>query len=287
MTTCLDDLNATLQALVAAVAGDDETGVPNISISLKSSATASASAVAQQYTSVQVQAIAAASANALAILDIDLEVNLSQTTTITNLTLPPVSPTIPPNITVFPETDTGVSDTPRDSETASGTVCQAIYYVIDSLAGFTNFLAKFPQIGYLSASALSYVLIPALQAAEFYLATKGIILSKAAIATLQAFLMGLAAANEAVGDQLSNTAFWLVDKRDEIAGVIYCAYQAGASSLDVQEMLVSFASFALSEPASQYIGLIFSTNVLGAILYDSLIFDASDVTDTCDGLCGE
>jgi len=286
MSTCLDDLNVTLNAILAALDGNGGVDAPAISVSSETSAQASASANVYLLNQINVAAVAAAQAMAVAILEVDISVSLAQTTTITNLVLPPVSPTVPPNLTVFPETATGVSDTPRAPETASGTTCQAIYYVIDSLAAFAEFLSKFPAIGYMSANVLAYIIVPAIQAAEFFLQARGINLPKAAVAALQAAVMALAAANLSVKETLTGTALYLVTDRDSVAQTIFCAFFDGADTWTVAELVHDQAAASVGVEIAAILATILTPNVLGAMIYNSGLFDASSVTDTCDFICG-
>lgn len=273
MPTCLDDLKASLDALVAAL--DGSLGGDAITISTRSNANANASSEAWVLNNVQVAAVAASSAVALALVEIDISVQLAQTTLIQNVMLPPVSQGTPPNLTVFPEVSTGVSDTSRPDEGPGGSLCQTVYFVIDTLQALATLLAKFPDIGYLSANILSFVVLPAVQALEFFLATKGIIIPKASLVAIQAFLAAMAAANLAVGDMLDSLAFWLATNRDELAQTIYCTFTNGASTVDVAKAVYEQVSMSLGENEAQFLALLLTPNTLAAMIFETGIFDSS------------
>lgn len=273
MPTCLDDLKASIDALVAAL--DGSLGGVSLTVSNEAQASSQASSQAWVLNNVQVAAIAAAQAYSLALVDIDISVSLTQTTTITNVTLPAVSVTVPPNLTVFPTADTGVTDVERDNEGATGSKCQAIYYAIDTLQALTTILSKFPQIGYLATNVMSFAIIPAVQTLEFFLSQKGIIIPKASLVAIEAFLFALASANIAVGDMLNEAAFWLATNRDALAQTVYCTILNGGSSLDVASAVQDNHSLDLSEEALQFLLLLLTSNLIGALIYTSPIFDPS------------
>jgi len=169
MSTCLDDLNVTLNAILTALDGNGGEEAPSISITTKAAADASAVANAFALTNVQLQAVAVATANAIAMVDVDISLTLEQTTTVVNQVLPPVSILVPPDITVFPEVETGVSDTPRTVSTPGGNICQAIYEVIDNIQAFVTTMAKYPIWGLDTTYDLLTAVLGAVGALEFFL----------------------------------------------------------------------------------------------------------------------
>ena len=284
MSACLDDLKASLDALVEALNGS--LGGSAITISTEANAEANASAQAYALNSVRLAAISVAYANALAIVDVDIEISLSQTTTVTNVTLPPVSPTVPPNLTVFPETETGVSDTPRDETTTGGNICQAIYAVIDTIQAFVAELAKHPIWGLDIVYDLLSTILAAVGSIEFFLALKGWILPKLSLVAVASLLTALISSNVAVQELLDNTAMFLLTERDALAEQIFCLFFNGASTLDVVSSVHDVVAAAQGEPSAQLVSALLTPNVLAAMIYDSALIDASSQTEVCDFICG-
>jgi len=285
MPTCLDDINATLQALVTAL--DGGLGGDAITISTEANAVANASAQAYALNSVRLAAISVAYANALSIVSVDIDVSLNQTTTITNVTLPPVSSTTPPNTTVFPEASTGVSATPRTGASAGGDICQAVYMVIDTLQAFVTSLAKYPIWGLDTAYDLLSTILAAVGAVEFFLSLKGWILPKMSLVAIASLLTALMSSNVAVQDLLDSTALWLSTDRDALAEQIWCLFFNGASTLDVVRSVHDAAAQSLGPEAAQLIGALLTPNVLAAMIYESALIDASSIADDCSSFaCG-
>jgi len=286
MSTCLDDLNVTLNAILTALDGNGGEEAPSISITTKAAADASAVANAFALTNVQLQAVAVATANAIAMVDVDISLTLEQTTTVVNQVLPPVSVLVPPDITVFPELETGVSDTPRTGTTPGGDTCKAIYEVLDNIQAFVTSLAKYPIWGLDTTYDLLTAVLGAVGALEFFLALRGWILPKSSIVAITSLLTALLATGVAVQELLDNTAMYLLVERDALAEQIFCLYFNGASTLDVISSVHDVVAAAQGEPAAHLVGILLSPNVLAAMLYDSSLIDASAQVEDCDFICG-
>jgi len=216
MTTCLDDLNATLIAIRAALDGAGGTVAPSISVSSQSRSSAASAATATAFAAASANAMAYAQAAAIASVVLAVDVRV-ETTNIVRLRLPPLSINNAPDEILYPPAETGITDTPATTET-DGELCQLLHYYIG-----------------LEATMLGYLRQSPLMAQVIVISS---VLTVAQIETVVKLLLTLAAAENLPG---------LILDASVIVGMVSTLFEAQQAGIDPLALLESVENILLSE----------------------------------------
>jgi hypothetical protein len=290
MATCLDDLNATLIAIRAALDGAGGTVAPSISVSSQSRSSAASAATATAFAASSANAMAYAQAAAIASVVLAVDVRV-ETTNIVRLRLPPLSINTAPDEVLYPPAETGITDTPATT-TTDGELCQLLHYYIQIERTMLSYLRKSPALA--QAIVISSVLTVAqietvvkllltLAAAENL---PGLILDASVVVGMVSTLFEAQQAGLSPLDTLESVENILAENEDDIACQLYAPLAAGLNGLEAIEYLFTWFDANLEPSYFERAMLAWMLNptVLNAALYLPLAGSVPSTTFDCQ--CG-
>lgn len=264
MTTCLDDLNVSLQGIENALEASE--GVQPINISLSSSSESAAISASSSVSISRANAVSIAMAAAVAINWVQVDNRLEQNLLV-NLILPPVSQTTPPNLTEYPTEQTRVTDTPTTTA-VDGEACQLIHLYVQAIASFFGILARAQSTNWIIPTALIQYLEIAMKTLRA--TDQPFPLPSQVASAILEHISGLAAEGQTVATvALTEASVYLTLNEDDVSNEVYCQL----IDLDVGTVEASlylndhWGGEAISEAARALLGLAFSPSLMAAILY--------------------
>jgi hypothetical protein len=290
MTTCLDDLNATLIAIRAALDGAGGTVAPSISVSSQSRSSASSAATATAFAAASANAMAYAQAAAIASVVLAVDVRV-ETTNIVRLRLPPLSINNAPDEVLYPPAETGITDTPATTET-DGELCQLLHYYIQLERSMLSYLRQAPLMAQVIviSSVLTVAQIETVVKLLLTLAAAenlpGLILDASVIVGMVSTLFE---AQQAGIDPLALlfSVEGILDQNEvDIACILYEELVAGSNGLEAISVLFEWVDANLEPTYAERAMLAWMINptVLNAALYLPLVGSVPLTDDDC--ACG-
>jgi hypothetical protein len=293
MTTCLDDLNATLIAIRAALDGAGGTVAPSISVSSQSRSSASSAATATAFAASSANAMAYAQAAAIASVVLAVDVRV-ETTNIVRLRLPPLSINNAPDEILYPPAETGITDTPATT-TTGGELCQLLHYYIALEATMLGYLRQSPLMAQVIviSSVLTVAQIETVVKLLLTLAAAenlpGLILDASVIVGMVSTLFEAQQAGIDPLSLLESVEEILLNENVDIVCILYEALAGGSNGLDAIAELFGWIDTNLEPTYAERAMLAWMINptVLNAALYLPLVGSVPATTHDCSCFQGE
>jgi hypothetical protein len=299
MTTCLEDLNASLvliQQAIEALGGTEAPPVGTQSVSVSAQASSRSSSVSSAIAAAQSSSLALAYAQATAIANVVLSVDVRvETTNIVRLRLPPMTVGgAPPDLVLYPAAETGITDVPTTTAD-NGELCNLLWYYVTQMEALLHILAEMPVMAqaWVVASVLTVAQIEAAMKLLLQLASSanlaGLLLDASAIVGMAQTLFDAQQNDiEAVGLLLATEQI-ISDNELLIICTLYnhLVLQEDDALETIKELFVVIGGFT-PEPTTHETAMLawlFNPTILNAAMFVPLVGNIPTALGSCD--CGE